>query len=107
MVKVDRNLALYKDDVGPASNGYVKFSVKRTDKSMSATFATMEGHMKKVINFTHTDDGKIGLIASMSQVDQGQNFERQQDSAKASWNEVLSNVVVFRRSGTEQNSIGN
>jgi hypothetical protein len=66
-----------KTDIdGPANNGYVKvFKLEETDKSISATFVTMEGHIEKgVINFTLTDkgDGKIGFtIASMSQVDEG------------------------------------
>ena len=99
--KFEKGSFIKIDIDGPANNGYVKvFKLEETDKSMSATFATMEGHIEKgVINFTLTDkgDGKIGFtIASMSQVDQGgaKLFEKTARSEqKASWNEVLSNVV--------------
>jgi len=88
---------------GPANDGYVKVAkVEETEKSASATFVTMEGHVEKgVINFTLADmgEGKIRFtIGSMSQVDQGaaKMFEGiARDQQKASWNEVLSNVVKY------------
>jgi hypothetical protein len=99
--KFEKGSFIKIDIDGPANNGYVKvFKLEETEKSMNSTFATMEGHVEKgVINFTQTDkgDGKVGFtIASMSQVDQGgANFFKQtaRSEQKASWNEVLSNVV--------------
>jgi RHS repeat-associated protein len=88
---------------GPANDGYVKVTkVAESEKSTSASFVTMEGHVEKgVINFTLADmgEGKIRFtIGSMSQVDQelAKMFEgTARNAQKASWNEVLSNVVKY------------
>ena len=88
----------------PFASGYVKvvaIDEAKDGKSMSATFATMEGHIEKgVIKFTLTDkgDGKIDFnIASMSEVDMWgaktfkEDYSREQQAE--SWKEVLTNVV--------------
>ncbi len=77
-------------------------NLKETEKYVSATFVTMEGHIEKgVINFTLADIGERKIrftIGSMSQVDQGlaKIFEgTAREAQKSSWNEVLSNVVKY------------
>jgi len=89
------------DIFGPMNNGYVKIvSLNEKNGMMSATFATMEGHVEKgLIKFTMTDkgDGKVDFtIKSISEVDQGsakivESFARSEQ--KKSWGEVLTNVV--------------
>ena len=89
---------------GPANDSYVKVqNVNESDNKVSATFATLEGHVEKgVINFSIQDNGKSGMtftIGSMSQVDYGvlnssetlNNFSRNQQ--KESWKEVLGNFI--------------
>ena len=69
--------------------------------SISATFATMEGHVEKGIirfNFTNKGDGKYNFnITSLSEVDMGmaKTFaeDKSRNEQKASWNEVMDNVV--------------
>jgi len=92
------------------NNGYVKvmaFDEAKDGKSMSATFATMEGHIEKgIIKFTLTDkgDGKYEFsITSISEVDQwaAKKLESTARSEqKASWIEVLDKVVK-QSGGTE------
>ena len=92
-IKIDIN--------GPMNNAYVKVvgMIESEDgKSMSATFATMEGHIEKgIIKFSLTDkgDGNYDFnITSMSEVDMGmapEGFSR--DQQRKSWEEVLDKVV--------------
>jgi RHS repeat-associated protein len=108
--KFEKGSFIKIDIDGPANNAYVKVhKLEETDKSMSSTFVTMEGHLEKgVITFTLADigEGKTRFtIGSMSQVDQGgakllEGVSR--TAQKASWNEVLSNVV--RLLGGEEQS---
>ncbi|MEP7197285.1 MAG: type IV secretion protein Rhs, partial [Saprospiraceae bacterium] len=91
---------------GPMNNAYVKvINMEELDGSMSATFATMEGHIEKgVIKFTLTDecDGKYNFsIKSVSEVDMGMAPEGlSRDQQKKSWEEVLDNVV--KKSGGKE-----
>jgi RHS repeat-associated protein len=90
------------DIQGPSNDGYVMVkALEEKDGVITATFATMEGHMEKgLITFSITDKGKEGVefqINSTSEVDQGtakalaEGFSR--DQQKKSWDEVLTNFV--------------
>ena len=86
----------------PFASGYIKVvALEENDGSISATFATMEGHVEKGIirfNFTNKGDGKYNFnITSLSEVDMGmaKTFaeDKSRNEQKASWNEVMDNVV--------------
>jgi len=86
----------------PFASGYVKvIALEEKKGSISATFATMEGHIEKgMIKFMFTDkgDGKYSFnITSLSEVDMGmaKTFakDKSRNEQKASWNEVMDNVV--------------
>ena len=89
------------DIKGPMNNAYVKVvGMEDKDDYMSATFATMEGHVEKgKITFRLYDDGDGNIrftINSMSEVDMGlapEKYSREQQSQ--SWNEVLSNISKY------------
>ena len=86
----------------PFASGYVKVvAMEEKDASMSATFATMEGHIEKgMIKFTLTDkgNGKVDFsINSMSEIDMwgAKTFakDKSRTKQKESWQEVLTNLV--------------
>jgi RHS repeat-associated protein len=88
------------DITGPMNNGYVMVKTLKEDKdrSLTATFVTMEGHVEKgIITFTLSQDKKGDTqfeINSKSEVDFGMvtnSYARSEQ--KASWVEVLDNVA--------------
>src|SRR5690554_3575455 len=89
------------DIKGPMNNAYVKVvGMEDKDDYMSATFATMEGHVEKgKITFRLYDEGNGDIkftINSMSEVDMGlapEKYSREQQTK--SWNEVLSNISKY------------
>ena len=95
------------DIPGPLNNGYVKVvNIYEDENTISATFATMEGHIEKgIITFTLTDKGQGNMnftIASTSEVDMGlapEGYARSEQ--KKSWQLVLDNFVK-QTGGTEE-----
>lgn len=91
---------------GPFNNAYVKVvGMEEKDGSMSATFATMEGHIEKgKITFRLNDEGEGKIkfsISSISEVDMGMAPEKiSREKQAESWEEVLTNVVN-KAGGTE------
>lgn len=87
------------DIFGLMNNSYVRImDITESDNSVSALFATMEGHVEKgVITFTFTQEesGNIVFdITSASETNYGSapdKFMRSEQAA--SWREVLDNVV--------------
>jgi hypothetical protein len=94
------------DISGPMNNSYIKVaSIEDKDKSISATFVTLKGHIEKgIINFKLIDKGygKYDFsISSMSEVDMGlapEGYARSEQ--KKSWLEVL-NKIVKKSGGVE------
>src|SRR5690554_164764 len=88
------------DIKGPMNNAYVKVvGMEDKDDYMSATFATMEGHVEKgKITFRLYDEGDNirFTINNTSEVDYTlvkDSFAREQQAK--SWNEVLSNISKY------------
>ena len=95
--------AYIKIDIdAPFASGYVKvIALEEKEGSISATFATLEGHIEKgVIVFTLKDKGEGNFtfsINSVSEVDMGAakvfKEKESREKQKESWEEVLDNVV--------------